>query len=250
MLIVSDVHGANDALAVVAAQGEPLLVLGDLLNFIDYRTYEGLVAQVAGREFVAEMVALRSAGDRSGARRLWRSFATGREERLQRTYDELIEESYAESARALAGAEAYVTYGNVDRPDVLRAALPDGVWFVDGEVVEIEGLRVGFAGGGAPNLGVPGEVGEEDMAEKLGRLGPVDVLCTHVAPAVRQLSTDVVAGRVKESAAVLDYLLEYRPGWHYFGDIHQPMATEWRVGDTMCRNAGYFRATKRAIRHG
>lgn len=250
MLIVSDVHGADDALAEVASRGEPLLVLGDLLNFIDYRTHDGLLARVAGRGFVAEMVELRARGDRAGAGRLWRSFAEGREAELAATWDRLIEECYAGVARALDGAESYVIHGNVDRPDLLRACLPAGARFADGMVVEIEGLRVGFAGGGAPNLGVPGEVGEEEMAAKLAGLGPVDVLCTHVAPAIRQLSTDVIAGRVKESAAVLDYLVEHRPGWHYFGDIHQPMATEWRVGDTMCRNAGYFRATRRPVRHG
>jgi Icc-related predicted phosphoesterase len=226
------------------------VVLGDLLNFIDYRTYDGLIAQVAGREFVSRMVALRSAGDRAGARRLWVDFARGREDEMRATYDGLIGACYEATARALDGAEAYVTYGNVDRPDMLRTALPAGTRFVDGDVVDIDGLRVGIVGGGAPNLGVPGEVADHEMAAKLSRLGPVDMLGTHVAPAIRQLSTDVVSGRVKESAAVLDYLLEFRPAWHYFGDVHQPMATEWRVGDTVCRNAGYFRATRRALRHG
>jgi Icc-related predicted phosphoesterase len=248
-LIVSDVHGAYDALGDIASLGEPLLVLGDLLNFIDYRTYDGLLAEVAGREFVTEMVARRGVGDRAGAGRLWRSFSEGREEEIRLAYDRLIEASYARMAEALDGAEAYVTYGNVDRPDLLRRMVPGTARYVDGEVVEIEGLRVGFAGGGAPNLGVPGEVGEEAMKAKLAGLGPVDVLCTHVAPAVRQLSTDVIAGRVKESQAVLDYVLEFKPSHHYFGDIHQPMATEWRVGATLCRNAGYFRATRRPLRH-
>lgn len=250
MLIVSDVHGANEALAAVAALGEPLLVLGDLLNFIDYRTNEGMLADVAGIGFVAEMVERRARGDREGAARLWRGFAAGREAEIGARYDRLISDSYADTAAALAGAEAYVTYGNVDRPDLLAQALRGTARFVDAEVVEIEGLRVGFAGGGAPNLGVPGEVTEAEMASKLAALGPVDVLCTHVAPAVPQLSTDVVAGRGKESRAVLDYLLERRPRWHYFGDIHQPQATLWRVGSTLCRNAGYFRATGRAVRHG
>jgi Icc-related predicted phosphoesterase len=251
VLIVSDVHGAHGALAEVAARAEePLLVLGDLLNFIDYRTNEGLLADVAGVEFVAEMVARRARGDRLGAARLWAGFAEGREEEIRAEYDRRIAACYAEAARALRDAEAYVTYGNVDRPDMLHAALNGRARFVDAEVVDIDGLRVGFAGGGAQNLGVPGEVTEAEMAAKLASLGPVDVLCTHVAPAVPQLSTDVISGRVKESRAVLDYVLEHRPGWHYFGDIHQPQATRWRVGATECRNVGYFRATRRAVRHG
>jgi Icc-related predicted phosphoesterase len=142
-----------------------------------------------------------------------------------------------------------VIYGNVDRPDMLRDCLPPGSRFADGEVIDLEGLRVGFAGGGIASIGVPGEIEEEALARKLDSLGPVDMLCTHVAPAVGPLSRDVVGGRPKQSAAVLDYLLEHRPRWHYFGDIHQPQAISWRVGSTWCRNVGYFRATKRPVRH-
>jgi len=250
MLLVSDVHGEYDALAEVAASGEPLLVLGDLLNFVDYRTMEGLLADVAGVDFVREVAALRTEGRFAAAAEVWRDFAVGREDEIRDRYDELIEGEYRKVVAALGGAECYVTYGNVDRPRMLRDALEPGpARFVDAEVVEIEGLRVGFAGGGIRNLGVPGEVSEEGLAEKLRSLGEVDVLCTHVAPAVRQLSHDVIGGRPKQSQAVLDYLLEFRPPFHYFGDIHQPQAVLWRVGDTVCRNVGYFRATKRPVRH-
>lgn len=250
MLLVSDVHGAFDQLAGVARRGEPLLVLGDLLNFVDYRTHEGMLADVAGREFVAEMNRLRQAGDRLGARELWNDFRAGREQEISARYDDLIEAAYARVREALDGCEAYVTYGNVDRPDALARCLPDSARFVDGEVVEIDGLRVGMVGGGVRSLGVPGEVSEDEMAAKLDRLGPVDILCTHVAPAVRSLSRDVIGGRLKESAAVLEYLVRQRPAWHYFGDIHQPQAARWRVGPTTCVNVGYFRATGRAVRHG
>ncbi len=252
MLIVSDVHGAFDALRRVARRPGPLLVLGDLLNFIDYRTNEGLLADVAGTALVAEMVALRQCGDYRAASARWRAFAAGHEAEIAARFDRLIAESYREAAEALAcSAEAYVTYGNVDRPDLLAASLPAGSRFVDAEVVEIEGLRVGFAGGGAATpLATAGEVSEDQMAAKLASLGVVDVLCTHVAPAVAPLSTDVVGGRVKQSRAVVRYLLDARPRWHYFGDVHQPQALTWRVGSTTCVNAGYFRATGRAIRHG
>lgn len=249
MLLVSDVHGAFDALARVARMGEPLLVLGDFLNFVDYRTMEGMLADVAGRDFVVRLTELRERGEHEAARGLWREFARGREDEIRRRYDEKIVVDYGRAREALRGCESYVIYGNVDRPDLLREMLPEGSRFADGEVVEIEGIRVGFAGGGIASIGVPGEIEEDDMASKLASLGPVDVLCTHVAPAVRPLSRDVVGGRLKESPAVLEYLLEHRPRWHYFGDIHQPQATTWRVGDTNCVNVGYFRATRRPVRH-
>lgn len=250
MILVADVHGAFDELARVAASGEPLLVLGDLLNFVDHRTHEGILSDVIGRDVVAHLAELRSRGDREGARGIWRRLTAEHGTAIQERLDTLSEAAYVAMAGALQGADAYVTYGNVDRPDRLAANLPEGCRFVDGEVVEIEGWSVGFVGGGVPALGVPGEVADEEMRRKLAGLGRVDVLCTHVAPAVAALSDDVIGGRPKHSRAVFDYLIDQRPRWHYFGDIHQPQATRWRVGETECRNVGYFRATGRAVRHG
>ena len=250
MLLLADVHGAAAHLRAVATSGEPLVVLGDLINFIDYRTYEGIVTDVAGREFVTELVGLRTAGLFDDARNRWKQFSLGREESLRERFDSLIEAAYVEICSSLTGAEAYVTYGNVDRPEILERHLPAGSRFVDAEVVAIEGMRLGFAGGGMPALGLPGEVEEEEMAEKLAALGPIDVLCTHVPPALPSLSRDVIGGRQKGSVAIRDYLERVAPPFHYFGDIHQPQATHWRFGSTECRNVGYFRATGRAVRHG
>jgi Icc-related predicted phosphoesterase len=250
MLLVADIHGATDYLRAIAQRGEPLLVLGDLINFIDYRTYDGIVTEVAGKEFVERIVALRTAGRFDAARRGWREFSEGREEELRVRFDALIEAAYVEICAALRGAEAYVTYGNVDRPDMLRRHLPPGATFVDAEVVEIGGVRVGFAGGGLPALGIPGEVDDDEMAAKLASLGPIDILCTHVPPALPSLSRDVIGGRQKGSVAVRDYVERTAPGFHYFGDIHQPQATRWRLGATNCVNVGYFRATGKAVRHG
>ena len=250
MLLVADVHGATDALRRVAAQSEPLLILGDLINFIDYRTNEGIVTDVSGQEFTDRMVELRTAGEAVAAGALWRDFRRGREEELQAAYDAAIEAAYDEVLAVLERPEVFVTYGNVDRPKLMRAKLPPPARFVDAEVIEIEGRRVGFAGGGITSIGTRGEVTEEEMAAKLAALGAVDVLCTHVPPAVDALQRDVVAGRAKGSSAVLSYLVEFEPRFHYYGDVHQPQATTWRVGKTLCRNVGYFRATGRALRHG
>ena len=89
-----------------------------------------------------------------------------------------------------------------------------------------------------------------ETAEKLAKLGSVDVLCTHVPPEIPALATDVIGGREKGSQAILDYVETHEPPFHYFGDIHQPRATTWRIGSTVTRNLGYFRATGRATRHG
>ena len=249
MLFVSDIHGAAAALRRVASLGEPLLVLGDLVNYIDYRTNEGIVADVSGQHVVDEFVRIRAAEGNVAASAFWEVEWTGRAAELQGRYDEAIEAEYRDVCAALSGSQAYVTYGNVDRPDMLAANLPTGTRFVDAEVVEIEGLRIGFAGGGLASIGTPGEVTEAEMETKLAQLGPVDILATHVPPAIPALACDVIGGREKGSSAILEFLEREQPAFHYFGDIHQPRATTWRVGPTTCVNVGYFRATGRPVRH-
>lgn len=250
MLIVSDVHGAHDALAAVAASTDTLLVLGDLVNFIDYRTNEGIVAEVVGVAVVAEMSALRARGERVLANEVWNAAIAGRQDEVSREVGELMALEYRAVCAALEGTNAYVTYGNVDRPDMLEEHLPASARFLDGETVEIEGQTFGFAGGGIPRIGTPGEVAPADMRAKLDSLGRVDILCTHVPPDVPTLASDVIGRTRKGSAEILDYLLEHQPAFHYFGDIHQPKATTWQVGATRCVNVGYFRATGRAVSHG
>lgn len=251
MILIADVHGASGKLRhLVSSLDETLLVLGDLINFTDYRTYEGILADLAGREFVEQLVRLRMAGRYDEARSLWRRSADGREDDLRARHAELVEAAYADISNALAGAGAYVTYGNVDRVDVLTRHLPEGNRFVDRGRFEIEGHVVGIVGGGVRSgLNVPGELDDDTMAERLDALGPVDILCTHVAPAIPALQRDVVGGMSKGSPAVLAYLEQYQPAYHYFGDVHQPQATTWRHGPTICRNVGYFRATGRGVRH-
>lgn len=249
MLLISDVHGAVEPLRRVVAQGGPLLILGDLINFIDYRDCSGIIADVSGKDVAERFVWLRTQGRTGEASAMWRDHTRGRENELRARYNEAVDAAYAEIFQPLVGADAYLTYGNVDRPELLLEHLPESARFIDHGVVEIEGLSVGFAGGGSERIGTPGEVTEEDMAAKLAELGGVDILCTHVPPDLPTLSTDVIGGKEKGSRAVLDHILAEQPSFHYFGDIHQPTATRWRIGRTACINLGYFRATGRATRH-
>ena len=251
MLLVSDVHGATDALRRVAAADGQLLVLGDLINFIDYRTFDGIVASVVGSDVVREMVRLRGLRRWDDARKVWSDAHSGPPDEVSARYATVIERAYAEVCPALEGSGAIVTYGNADDPHRLAAALPaDCVFVGDAATFEIEGVAVGIVGGGATTpLGVPGEISDDEMARRLESLGPVDVLCTHVAPAGVPLCNDVIGGRHKGSVPLLEYIERTQPATHYFGDIHQAQATSWRIGATACRNVGYFRATGRAVEH-
>ncbi len=251
MLLVSDIHGAFGALGRVAAAGETLLVLGDLINFVDYRTTDGIMAEIFGSAFVAQVATARGRGDLDTNRRLWIQHTAGHEEEIRAKVAELVAAQYERCREALAPARGFVTYGNVDWPDVLRSILPPGCRFVDGEAVEIEGTTFGFVGGGAPTvIQARGEVSDDLMEAKLARMGDVEVLCSHLPPEVPALHTDVVTGfRERASRPLLEYVRRVGPRYHYFGDVHQPQATTWRVGTTKCVNVGYFRATGRPVRH-
>lgn len=250
MLILSDVHGEFEALARLAASGETLLILGDLINLLDYRTGEGIISDVMGGEFGRRVSERRGNSDYGGMRDLWDEQVAGRIDEVRSAMAEGVAAQYARCYEALDGARGYVTYGNVDRPDVLRRFLPQGMFFVDGDVVEIEGVTFGFVGGGiATPAAAAGEVTDEEMEEKLERVGPVDILCSHLSPSIGPLHRDVVTGRLERSSQpILDYIVRRQPRFHFFGDVHQPQATIWRVGATRCRNVGYFRATRRAVR--
>ena len=250
VLIVSDVHGEFEGLAELARSGETLLILGDLINLLDYRTGEGIIADVMGGDFGHRVSERRAESDYDGMRHLWSERASGRGDEIRAALNAAVEDSYRACRKALTGATGYVTYGNVDRPGLLRSSLPPGMTFVDGDVVEIEGLRFGFVGGGVSTpMGAAGEVSDDEMTAKLERIGAVDVLCSHLSPAVPALHRDVVTGRLERfSAPILEYINRYQPRYHFFGDVHQPQAIMWRVGQTVCRNVGYFRATGRPYR--
>jgi hypothetical protein len=145
--IVSDVHGAVAALRRVAPGSTPLLILGDLINFIDYRNNRGIVSDIAGQEFVDRVVAARAYGDYRTAGELWEEHRRGREDELRRLYTEAIDAAYVEICGTFAGVEAYVTYGNVDTPALLQAHLPETATFIESGVIELDRLRIGIVGG-------------------------------------------------------------------------------------------------------
>ncbi|MDX1468563.1 MAG: metallophosphoesterase [Acidimicrobiia bacterium] len=254
IVFVSDVHGAFGPLGRLVRRGDPVVILGDLANLTDYRTGEGAVAEVLGIEFAREAARARGWNDYGAMRALWSDHVGDRIEDVRVDIGKAISTQYERAAAELDGGEGWVIHGNVDHPEALVACLPESFEYAHGATVEAEGLRIGLVGGGTVTpLRARGEVSDDDMERMLHDLGPVDVLCTHVPAAVRALRHDVVTGRQERgSEPVLGYIRRHRPKYHLFGDVHQAQATTWRVGPTICLNAGYFRATGRflALRDG
>ena len=84
----------------------------------------------------------------------------------------------------------------------------------------------------------------EEYDEAVRALEDVDVLCTHIPPAVAELTYDVVARRSElGSVALLELIRAQRPRWSVFGHVHQPLTARTRVGLTECRNVGHFKET-------
>ncbi len=250
MIFVSDIHAAAAPLARIVALKETLIVLGDLVNLTDYRTGQGAVAEVLGMGAAAANSEARARGDFAGMRAAWMRAAGEDIDVIREKLAQVYQGQYDEIMAALSGGEGLVIHGNVDRPSMMVDSLPDGYRFAHGEVADVEGFRLGLVGGGVPTpLQAEGETSDEEMMVLLAGLGPVDVLCTHIPPAIRALRHDVITDRDERgSEAVLAYIREHQPRYHFFGDIHQPQATTWRVGSTRCFNTGYFRATGRYLR--
>ena len=139
MLVVSDIHHAVAAVRHLVARGQPLLILGDLVNLTDYRTGQGVIADVLGLDFAVEVGEARARGDYELMRRLWGA-AVGRDDQGFRTaMDEVIARQYDDMAEALTGATGYAIHGNVDRPELMKRALPEGIEYVHGETRNIGG---------------------------------------------------------------------------------------------------------------
>jgi Icc-related predicted phosphoesterase len=249
--VVSDVHGAAEALPAAADGADAFVCLGDLVLFLDYDDpARGIFADLFGERHAREYIALRTAGRFDQARALssaaWDALGVTEPAGRWGVMEAKVREQYAALFTAMP-EPAVLTYGNVDVPALWPDHLRPGHTVVDGGVVEIGGLRVGLVGGGLTSpMRTPYEISPEDYAAKVAALGPVDVLMTHIPPAVPTLTYDVVARRFEHgSPALLEYVRDVQPLLHLFGHVHQPLAARTRVGRTECVNVGHFNALRR-----
>lgn len=243
--VISDVHGRASALPGAAAGADALFCLGDLLLFVDYADHgRGIFAELFGAEAAGEFIALRTAKRFDEARALssglWRQLGGDPGWHVRNA----VARQYAELFAALP-EPAYLTYGNVDIPHMWQEHLRPGHHVLDGERMELGGWTFGFVGGGLHSpYRTPNEIDEETYAAKVAAVGGVDVLCTHIPPAVPVLLYDTVARRLERgSEALLAEIRRTQPRYVLYGHVHQPLASRARIGRTECVNVGHFRAT-------
>jgi Icc-related predicted phosphoesterase len=250
--VVSDVHGAADALARAGDGADALVVLGDLVDYVDYRDPSGgILGRVLGPEVSSEFARLRTAGGRDALIAFVRD-AWARLPDAAAVVDDAVREQYDRLFGALT-APTYAIPGNVDVPRLWPEYERPGLTLADGRVLEIGDLRFGFVGGAPLPPGVeprrsgpwtPHLLRAAEFTAAVKALDRVDVLCSHVPPAVAELAFDVVTRRAEASSAdLLDLVRRDRPRAALFGHVHQPLAPRVRVGRTECVNVGHFRST-------
>ena len=250
--VVADVHGNVDALARAGVGADALLVLGDLIDFVDYHDHSaGILGSVFGSAAVHRFAQLRCDGAPGEAyafvRELWNRLPDPRAV-VRRAVIEQYERLFA-----VLPSPTYATPGNVDLPELWPQFVRAGVHVLDGQTVEIGGLRCGFVGGGL----LPGHLAPRrdpvfrsylrtpaQYAVAVSALGRVDVLCSHIPPAVPELLYDVQARRPEiGSEQLLVVIRKDQPRAALFGHVHQPLARRVRVGRTECVNVGHFQRT-------
>ncbi len=244
--VVSDVHGAVEDLARAADGADVFICLGDLILFLDYDDPgQGIFADLFGAADARRFVELRTANRFGEAH----EFSAGLWARIQgdrrEVMSEHVDRQYARLFEAMPAG--YLTYGNVDVPALWPRHVRDHHVVLDGQVIEIGGLRFGFVGGGLVSaMRTPYEISDDDFGAKVAALGTVDVLCSHIPPAVPELTYDVVARRFETgSSALLTAIRETQPRLVLHGHVHQPLVPRMRIGRTECINVGHFRARRR-----
>lgn len=259
--VVADVHGNFDALARLAESADKLIILGDLIDYVDYHDpTQGIIAEVFGPDAVRQFTVLRARGAFTELRALnatlWGSLADP-----VGVLSSMVQERYR-TVLGVIGDDAIVTLGNVDVAAEWDRVAGDRVPYRDGEVLEIDGIRFAFVAGGVLRPGVTRPVSAigdvrpwqpmmrtyDEYRSLVAGLGPADVLCSHIPPDLPILRYDVVPGRVEMAGPGLtQYLNRVRPRLSLFGHVHQPLAARRRYLMTECINVGHFQRAERAF---
>jgi Icc-related predicted phosphoesterase len=243
--VVSDVHGRADALRRAGEGADAFICLGDLLLFVDYADYsQGIFPGLFGAQKAQQLVELRTALRFDEARAMSAELWAGLGGDPRQHIEQAVARQYAELFAAMP-TPAYITYGNVDVPRQWGEHVQAGQRVLDGERLDLDGRTFGFVGGGLrTTYRTPNELDDDVFDAKVAAIGAVDVLCSHIPPAVPDLLYDTVARRSERGSVALLALIEQtQPRYALFGHVHQPRQSRIRIGRTECINVGHFRAT-------
>ncbi|AZI57789.1 metallophosphoesterase [Nakamurella antarctica] len=256
--VVADVHGNYEALARAAEGADQLIVLGDLIDYVDYHDPgAGILGAVFGADRVKPFVEMRTVGNFRGLHAYHQS--------LWATVDDpaaviegIVADRYQQVV-ALIPENTLLTLGNVDVEHIWAAVAPPALRYLDAEVRTLGGVRFGFVAGGS---GRPGSVvgpargpwkpfvrdarDYQAAVDSLFQADKVDVLCTHIPLRLAGMRYDRIPGRLEMyGPGLLEAIDVHQPRLALSGHVHQPLTQRVRRGHTECVNVGHFqRAAK------
>ncbi len=243
--VVSDVHGAAEALARAGDGADALVCLGDLVLFLDYADHSrGIFPDLFGVENADRMVELRTARRFEEARALDRELWAGLDRRT--VIERAVRKQYAELFAAFP-TPTYATYGNVDIPapvaGVRRARHHRARRRHRGD--RRPGLRLRRRRpahrDAHPVRGRRGGVRRQGRRPRPGRRA----LLAHPARASPSCATTPAPGGSSAAATPCSTrCARSQPKYALFGHVHQPLVARTRIGRTECVNVGHFNHTR------
>ena len=89
MLFISDVHHGLDSLKLLPKTKEPIVILGDLINWIDYRNGDGIAKDVFGDANLNKLIELRKDHNFDERKNLWQDLflddPEGNQQKIEQT---------------------------------------------------------------------------------------------------------------------------------------------------------------------
>ena len=239
--VIADLHGAYALLKRKLRPALPLMILGDCFNLVDFRTLEGAAAKVMGKGDIARILITLAVRGKKPAAALADRLVLKNPEKMNKLR-EIAAEEYALLAKMLP-ADAWVTFGNVDFPDLLAEAVGDK--FHDQRTVDIDGIVFGFVGrtpSYEQSLRLAGELGDEVFSGRIHGLPACDVLATHFPADIHDLIFDTVSGKTWGGSPVIsEWCVKNKPKLHLCGHVHNPLKRNAVIGETLHWNVGGFR---------
>jgi Icc-related predicted phosphoesterase len=245
MIFISDVHYQLDHLNSLPKNKGPVVILGDLINWIDYRDGQGIAMDVFGKDNVKKLVNLRKEHRFDERKSLWNELYQSDPDKISKKMQDAILKQYEDVFGVLKNYEVWFIPGNVDDVNIMNTYTSNSIKNVDGLIMEYNNKKIGFAGGGVPTpINARGEIDEDTFSKTLSTLKEAEIICTHAPPLVDELVTDVITNKIEQGwLSLKDFIEKHQPQFSLFGDVHQPQASNWVIKATKCINVGYFRAT-------
>ena len=249
MIFISDVHYQLDHLNSLPKNKGPIVILGDLINWIDYRDGQGIAMDVFGKDNVKKLVNLRKEHRFDERKSLWKELYQNDPDEISKKMQNAILKQYEDVFGVLKNYEVWFIPGNVDDVNIMNSYTNNSIKNVDGLIVEYNNKKIGFAGGGVPTpINARGEIDEDTFSKTLSTLKEAEIICTHAPPLVDELVTDVITNKIEQGwPSLKEFIEKYQPQFSLFGDVHQPKASNWVIKSTKCINVGYFRATNQYL---